>query len=186
MTADDPTAPDALPALRATTALTALGPPRTGLSLAHAEQVLDLAPSAALAAVQGAIERHAGASGHRQGEAAADIVDERSGLTYRVRIAPEGTSTAVRVDVDPSQAHTRRLLWAGAAGILAALTLVAGWALSSTLTLIIAGVMSAGIGMYVAASRAAERRAIRQAHAIATRALADARDAPPGALPSST
>ena len=178
----DPPA-DTLPALRAPTAVATLGAPRSGLSVAHAEQVLDLAPREALTTVLGAIERHARASGHRQGDAAADLVDERGGLTYRIQVAPEGAATAVRVDVDPSQARARRLLWAGAFGLVTALTLGAGWALSSTWALLAAGVMAAGVGVYVAASRGAERNAIRQAHAVAARALADAEASAPNALP---
>jgi len=175
----------ALPARVEPTSQSLVGPPERGLTAAHVENRIGLPQQEALGAVRGAIQKHTALRGHMQGDAEADIVDERSGLTYRIRSQDDGEGAAlVRVDIDPSEGKGgQTLLTSGVAGISLTMVLL-GWWLSTTLLVIGIGVGALG-GMLIWRRGARLRTAIHDARAIASAALSEAEQGAPigGALP---
>jgi len=112
---------------------TVLGPPERGVSATHAEAQVSMPPQDAVAAVRGSIERQTGSAGHNQGGNEADIVDEKSRLTYRIRAEDDGDGGAlVRVDVDASAAKGLAALSATGVGGLSLSLVALGWLFSST------------------------------------------------------
>jgi hypothetical protein len=146
---------------------------------------LSQAPHDALASVRGSIEKQTGLHGHAQGDGEADIVDDQSGLTYRMRSEADGSGGAlVRVDVDPTAGRgTQALATTGVAGIT--LTLVAlGW-LFGAATLWLGGI-GVGVlgGLFVLRHAVRLASATRHAQTVAAQALVEAEDrAEQGALP---
>lgn len=175
----------ALPARVEPTSRSLVGPPGRGITAAHVENRISLPPQEALGAVRSVIQKHTALRGHMQGDAEADIVDERSGLTYRIRSQDDGEGAAlVRVDVDPSDGKgSQTLLTSGVAGISLTMVLL-GWWLSTTLLLIGVGVGALG-GMLIWRRSARLQTAIHDARAIASAALSEAEQSAPigGALP---
>jgi hypothetical protein len=174
-----------LPARVEPTSQSLVGPPERGLTAAHVENRISLPPQDALGSVRGAIQKHTALRGHMQGDAEADIVDERSGLTYRIRSQDDGENGAlVRVDIDPSDAKGgQTLLTSGVAGISLTMVLL-GWWLSTTLLLIGVGVGALG-GLLIWRRGKRLQTAIHDARAIASAALSEAEQTAPigGALP---
>jgi hypothetical protein len=159
-----------------------LGPPRRGASCGYVEGRIPLPPVDALTAVRKAIERETTARGHLQGPNEADIVDERSGLTYRIRsISDESQGALVRIDIDDGQGRgTQALATTGAVGLTATLV-VLGW-LFGNLTLLLAGAVAGTFGALVMARTMAKlRRSTVHAREIAASVLAMCED--PLALP---
>ncbi len=151
-----------------------VGPPRRGQSVTHVEGPVAAVPAAAVDAVRGSIESQTGMSGHRQAGGEADIVDDRAGVTYRVRAVEDGADQAlVRVDVDPGHSQGNRALVVAGVAVVAVVTVALGWIFSAA-SLVGGGVGAAALGaLYVVRSVARQRQAVRRAHAVASRALAD-------------
>lgn len=108
------------------------------------ESSLAMPPRDALGAVRSSIEAQTGLHGHQQGEGRADIVDDGTGLTYRIHSETDGAGgSLVRVEVDAATGRgAQALATTGVVGITA--TLVAlGW-LFGALTLVFGG---AAVGM---------------------------------------
>lgn len=161
-----------------------------GLATYSAEANLQLPPDHALDVVRRALARQVGHSGHRQGSARADIVDEQAGVVYKVSSVSDGSGGAlVKVEVDGGAARSHLALGGVILGGLA-LGITAFGALLAPLIMwfgISLGVASAA-GLVLASSRAAARR--RHAELVVAQALVEAEEAPapasgPRALPPS-
>ena len=155
-----------------------LGPPERGVSAVHSEGRVKLPPKDAVAAVRKSIERQTGSSGHNQGGGEADIVDEDSRVTYRIRGQDDGSGGAlVRVDVDPSAGKGYAALTGTAMGGIS-LTMFALGLLFSATTLAGGGIAMAAIGGFILFRTLAKLRAATDsAKAIASHALMEADDA---------
>jgi hypothetical protein len=144
---------------------------------ARLDGAVALPPSDAIAAVRGSIERQTGLRGHMQGEAQADIVDDGSGLTWRVHgRSDEGGGALVRIEVDPSAGTgAQKLALGGVIGITTALVGIG--ALFGALTLVFGGVGVGVLGAIVLGRNALRlAKASRNAEAVAAQALVEAEE----------
>ena len=159
-------------------AISVLGPPERGMSAVHSEGRVGLPPKDAVSAVRKSIERQTGSSGHNQGSGEADIVDEQSRLTYRIRSQDDGSGgSLVRGDVDPSAGKGYAALTGTAMGGIS-LTMFALGLLFSATTLAGAGVAMAAVGGFILFRTLAKLgSATKSAKAIASHALMEADDA---------
>lgn len=171
-------------ALPATSSL--VGPPARGASATYVEDRVAAAPEQALAHTRATLEKSSGARGHKQAGGSVDIVDDRAGITYRVRAEGDGADGAlVRVDVDPSAARGERAL--ATAGLAGVSLLVGAVGLLLSKTLIVAGIGGAVLtGLYFLRSRSREAAATRAAHAIAAQALTRTQHEAPALPPASS
>ncbi|MCA9650267.1 MAG: hypothetical protein H6712_14860 [Myxococcales bacterium] len=164
-----------------------MGPPSRGTTAGFVEGRLAQPPGEAIDVVRASIERQSGRTGHRQGAAEADVVDDVLGINYRLRAQDDGTGGAlVRVDVDPTSGRSfRNLAATGVAGITVVMMGI-GWLLGSTL-LGLGGVAVGVLGALALVRRTARlAQGIASARAIASQALMEAEDrAAPQALPPS-
>jgi hypothetical protein len=142
------------------------------IAMAEIDGTLADPPARALVRVCGAIERSIAARGHAQGPGRADIVDERSGLTYSIAVQDDGSGGAyVQVRIDGGQAAASRLLTTTAHLALGGLVVLGGvmtgapwlWAVG-------AGWMALGTASAWLRARR-DRHGIARARAIATTAL---------------
>lgn len=154
-----------------------MGPPDRGSSAAHVVGRVARPPSQALAVVRASIERQTGRTGHRQGEDAADVVDDALGLNYRVRVQDDGAGGAlVRIDLDPSSGRSaRNLALTGVVGITMA---VVGLALLVNATTLLLGGVGLGVlgGLLVGRRSGRLSQGLTHARAIASHALMEAED----------
>lgn len=163
-----------------------VGRPDRGETAVHAEGRVAAPTDESVDLVRAAVEKHVGSRGHRHGNDQADVVDDKNGVTYRLKAVEDGAGGAiVRVDVDPSQLRANRTLVAtGTIGVAATVGLV-GWVFGAT-ALVVGAAVLAGLGAFgFARGRGREQRAVRDGFAVASRALAEAETRrPPPALPS--
>lgn len=152
-------------------------------SAAVIEGGIGLPTPAAITAVRERIEASTGRSGHAQGEARHDIVDDVQGLTYRVESVSEADGeTLVRIDVDTTAGRGALALAAAGTGGVAGTLFLLGWLFSfTTLWLLGVGVAALG-GALIARGGMALAGARRRGEAIAAQALADAQSTTPLAL----
>lgn len=157
-----------------------VGAPTRGVSATHVEGRLSASPRDALGLVKQSIERQIGKTGHKQGDEEADIVDDDTGLTYRIRASKDGAGgSLVRVDVDPSAGKgVTALATTGTVGMAASLVLLA-WLFSSTMLWI--GGLGLGVvgGLLLARNIFRLRQGVGTAHAVAAHALMEADDRSP-------
>lgn len=164
-----------------------MAPPDRGATAGYVEGRIARPPAHALAAVRASIERQTGRTGHRQGEHAADVVDDDLGLTYRVRTQDDGAGGAlVRIDVDPTSGRSaRNLAITGVVGITLA---VVGLAMLINATTLLLGGVGLGVlgGLLVGRRAGRLSRGLVGARAVAAHALMEAEDtsdSPQGVLP---
>ena len=153
-----------------------MGPPSRGTTAGFVEGRLAQPPGEAIDVVRASIERQSGRTGHRQGAAEADVVDDVLGINYRLRAQDDGTGGAlVRVDVDPTSGRSfRNLAATGVAGITVVMMGI-GWLLGSTL-LGLGGVAVGVLGALALVRRTARlAQGIASARAIASQALPPSR-----------
>lgn len=151
-----------------------------------AQTHLSLPPDQALEQVRGAIGKQVGHRGHRQGGGAIDILDDKTGILYRITAEADGAGGAL-VHVTTERSGSNMAL-ATAMFVAASLGVVAlGWLLFPLLFWLGLGMLGAGgVGLFLASQKGASNG--RQAQLVVSQALVDAEealppaDAPPRAL----
>lgn len=157
---------------------------RGELAAYAAEAHLEMPPDRALDVVRRAIGKQVGHSGHRQGSARADIVDDANGVVYKVGSEADGQGGAlVKVEVDAGAGRSNLalggfILGGFSLGVTAFGFLLAPIIMWAGLTL---GVMGA-LALFVAANRL--QRGRKQAELIVAQALLEAEETPLGAAPA--
>ncbi len=151
-----------------------------------AQTQFSLPPDRAIEAVRAAIARQVGHRGHRQGNGAIDILDDRTGMLYRIQGESDGQGGAL-VHVASEKSGSNLVL----AGVMFATVAVAvtilGMLVSSFLVWLGVGMMLAGgAGVFMARGRSATVQ--RQGELVVAQALVDAEEGaalggPPRALP---
>ena len=156
-----------------------------GHSSAHAEGALGLPPAEAVAAVRQRLERQTGLKGHGQGRLEADVVDDRAGLTYRIRAEDDGAGGAlVRVDMDTTAAAGYTAMIVSAAAAVGTFSLGVAWLFSSWIITFIALGALGGAGFAYVRGAAGRARALTDGRAQAARAMLDAEAAAPALPPA--
>ncbi len=152
-----------------------------------AQTQLALPPDQALESVRSAIARQVGHRGHRQGNGDIDILDDRTGMLYRIHADPDGQGGAlVRVGTErtgSSLALAAVMFTTVALGVTALGFLLSSLMMWMGLGLLVAG----GAGVFLAGGRVAGMQ--RQSEQVVAQALVEAEEAvplapgPPRALP---
>lgn len=152
-----------------------------------AQTQLALPPDRAAETVRAAIQRQVGHRGHRQGNGDIDILDDRTGMLYRIHSESDGQGGAlvsVRSERTGSTLALAAVMFAGVAlGVTALGFLISSLLMWLGLGLLVAG----GVGVVLAGGRAAGMQ--RQAELVVAQALVEAEEAvplaagPPRALP---
>jgi len=138
---------------------------------------LALPPDRAAETLRAAIQRHVGHRGHRQGNGDIDILDDRSGMLYRIHSESDGQGGAlveVRTERTGNNLALAAVMFAGVAlGVT-----VLGYMLSTMLMMLGLGLLVAsGVGVVMAGGRAAGMQ--KQAELVVAQALVEAEEAVP-------
>jgi hypothetical protein len=161
--------------------------PAGELQAYSAQTRLALPPDQATERVREAIARQVGHRGHRQGSGAIDILDDRTGMLYRIKTEPDGQGGAL-VRVGTERTGGNMALAAALFGMTALGLSVIGLLFSSLLMWMGFGLLAiGGAGMVMAGKRVGAAQ--RQAELTVAQALVEAEEAlpaaagPPRALP---
>jgi hypothetical protein len=144
-----------------------------------AQTQLSLPPDQAAERVRSAIGKQVGHRGHRQGSGDIDILDDKTGMLYRIHTEADGQGGAlVHVSTDRTGGT---MALAGVMFGLASLGVIAfGWLFSSLIFWLGFGLLAAGgAGLFLANQRVASNH--RQAQLVVSQALVDAEEALPAA-----
>jgi len=144
-----------------------------------AQTHLSLPPDQAVERVRSAIGKQVGHRGHRQGDGAIDILDDKTGMLYRIHGESDGQGGAlVRVATERSgnnMALAAAMFGAASLGVIAI-----GWLFSSLIFWLGFGLlMAGGAGLFLANQKVASNG--RQAQLVVSEALVDAEEALPAA-----
>ncbi|MBK7824599.1 hypothetical protein [Nannocystis sp.] len=142
-----------------------------------AQAQLALSPDRAVEGVRAAIARQVGHRGHRQGNGDIDILDDRTGMLYRIHGSSDGQGGAL-VQVRSERTGSSLALAAVMFTTVALGVTVLGFLLSSLMMWLGIGLLLAGgAGVVMAGGRVAGMQ--RQAELVVAQALEEAEEAAP-------
>ncbi len=148
---------------------------------------LNLPPDRAAETVRAAIGRQVGHRGHRQGNGDIDILDDRSGMLYRIRSESDGQGGAL-VEVRSERSGNNLALAAVMFSGVAVGVTILGFMISTILMMLGLGLLvGSAAAIVLAGGRAASMQ--KQAELVVAQALVEAEEAvpltagPPQALP---
>lgn len=151
-----------------------------------AQTHLSLPPDRAAEQVRSAIGKQVGHRGHRQGNGDIDILDDKTGMLYRIHSEGDGQGGAL-VHVATERTGGTMMLAGVMFGAASLGILAVGWLFSSLIFWLGFGLlMAGGAGLFLANQRVGANH--RQAQLVVSQALVDAEeglpvaDAPPRAL----
>jgi len=157
--------------------------PTGALASTSLETRLALPPEHASETVRRLLERRSGHRGHRQGDGRIDIVDDESGVVYKISGEADGAGgSLVKVEINSMSSVGTFALGSLIVGTFALGMIGFGYLVSSMIMWfgIVAG--AAGIGLLFRASRKIQDRRAH-ARALAAEALLEAEMAPPVSTP---
>ncbi len=144
-----------------------------------AQTQLSLPPDQAVERVRGAIGKQVGHRGHRQGNGAIDILDDKTGMLYRIHAEADGQGGAL-VHVATERSGNNMALAAAMFGAATLGVITIGWLFSSLIFWLGFGLlMAGGAGLFLANQKVASNS--RQAQLVVSQALVDAEEALPAA-----
>jgi hypothetical protein len=144
-----------------------------------AQTQLSLPPDQAVERVRGAIGKQVGHRGHRQGNGAIDILDDKTGMLYRIHAEADGQGGAL-VHVATERSGNNMALAAVMFGAASLGVITIGWLFSSLIFWLGFGLlMAGGAGLFLANQKVASNG--RQAQLVVSQALVDAEEALPAA-----
>jgi hypothetical protein len=145
-----------------------------------AQTHLSLPPDQAAEQVRGAIGKQVGHRGHRQGNGDIDILDDRTGMLYRIHSEPDGQGGAL-IHVATERTGGTMALASVMFGAVTLGVLTIGWLFAWSLIFWLGlGMLAAGgAGLFLANQRVATNH--RQAQLVVSQALVDAEESLPPA-----
>lgn len=144
-----------------------------------AQTHLSLAPDQAVERVRSAIGKQVGHRGHRQGNGAIDILDDKTGMLYRIQGEADGQGGAL-VRVETERSGNNMGLAAAMFGAASLGVIAIGWLFSPLIFWLGFGLLAAGgAGLFLASQKVSSN--VRNAQLVVSQALVDAEEALPAA-----